>query len=193
MYKGSADRLSYLARVSSHATKPLASGRIDEIPPWAQEPEAYYNSVRDRYRSLAEQLTTAREKLTEINETLRNHLPFKEFEHLRQHKERLGARVVLLQEQASDYRVMARAAGEKAWMTVFYCVAEKLLSRDDLYAIRDETREILARDPVEVGGGQDAWTPGKRANRAVNKKRRQRRARFQKSHGPAERLVWQEK
>jgi len=51
MFKNASDNLNFIARTASHATKPSHTGRINDIPSWAREPEEYYNSIRDQYRS----------------------------------------------------------------------------------------------------------------------------------------------
>jgi vacuolar-type H+-ATPase subunit I/STV1 len=183
MFKDSADKLDYIKRVGSHATKPRPSGRIDEVPAWAAEPEQYYNSVRDQYRLLADQLVKTQNALVEINAKLKETLPFKDYEHLRLHKERLGARYGELQEQASHYRSLARAAGEKAWSMVFYHVAERLLTPEDFRALRMETDEIIGRHMYEVKTGEGDKSEQVHENRNAHESRRRRRARWRRHHG----------
>jgi hypothetical protein len=178
MYKGSSDKLAYIDRVASHSTKPRPSGRIDDIPAWAQEPEAYYNSVRDQYRLLADQLAKIQHDLTVINEKMKGSLPFKEYEHLRIHKERLAAKYSALQPQAGAYREIARAAGDRAWATVFFHVAQMLLTPEDFQALLKETQELLGRDQIEITKSKEQGEGRKRRQR-----RQQFRAKQRRLHG----------
>jgi hypothetical protein len=50
MYKNTSESLNYLKRVASHATKPRASGRIDDIPWWAEKPEG--NTIIQEYQAI---------------------------------------------------------------------------------------------------------------------------------------------
>lgn len=50
MYSATSENLNYLKRVASHATKPSRTGRIDDIPWWADKPEA--NTIIEEYRLL---------------------------------------------------------------------------------------------------------------------------------------------
>jgi hypothetical protein len=190
MFKKSSDQLHFIERTGSHSTKASRTGRIDDIPPWAAEPEEYYNSIRDRWHLLHEQLMDAQEKLTAINEKLRLTLPFKEFEHLTQHKERLAQRARILQEQQSDYRAMARAAASHSWATVFIYVARKLLPLEDFKALEQEVMGLLNRE--EFGGiakGNSEFSDEKRANQQASSQRRKRRVNWRRQHGGSV-LVW---
>jgi hypothetical protein len=189
MYKGSSDKLSYIDRVASHSTKPRPSGRIDDIPAWAQEPEAYYNSVRDQYRLLADQLAKIQHDLTVINEKMKASLPFKEYEHLRIHKERLAAKYSALQPQAGAYREIARAAGNRAWATVFFHVAHMLLTREDFQILLKETQELLGRDQVEVTKGEGEYSKEQREGHKRSQARQQFRAKQRRLHG-SDVTVW---
>jgi hypothetical protein len=185
MYKGSSDKLSYIDRVASHSTKARPSGRIDDIPAWAREPEEYYNSVRDQYRLLADQLAKIQHDLAAINEKMKVKagLPFKEFEHLRKHKERLAAKFTALKPQAGAYREIARAAGERAWASVFFHLAQMLLTPDDFRILLKETQELLGRNQVEITKGDGEYSEERREAIRRSEQRKKRRRRFRQHHG----------
>jgi hypothetical protein len=189
MFKQSSDKLNYVGRVASHATKPRASGLIEDIPTWAAEPEAYYNSVFVQYQSLADQLKTTQEKLTGINERLRTTLPFKEYEHLRIHKEHLAERFGMLQQQANSFREVARAAGERSWATVFYLVARRLLPPEDFAVLMKEAEQILERPEFQIKKGEGMKSEESKNNRREQKKRQVRRANWNK-HKTGGVTVW---
>jgi len=169
MFKNASDNLNFIARTASHATKPSRTGRINDIPSWAREPEEYYNSIRDQYRSLADQLAKAQASLTDVNEKLKATLPFKEYDHLRQHKERLAARHSLLQQQAGHYRALARAAGANAWGVVLYHVAQRLLPPEDFLVIEKEVQDILGRERFEIAKGDGELSEQTRESRRAKK------------------------
>lgn len=189
MFKSSSDRLSYLNRTGSHATKPHPTGLIEDIPQWAAEPEAYYKSVRDQYRSLNEQMARTQASLVEVNEKLRTTLPHKEYEHSRQHKEQLAARYLILQEQTSSFRELARAAGDHAWATVFYLIARRLLRHDDFVAILKETEQLLDRREHEVKHGAAGRSEEARRNRYNRVNKQKRRAHFREKYDAGGRPV----
>jgi hypothetical protein len=189
MFKASSDKLDYINRVGSHATKARGTGRIDDIPPWAREPEEYYNSIRDQYQALADQFADVQAQLAVINEKLRVTLPFKDFENLRLHKERLAARCTMLQEQAKAYRSLARAAGEKAWATVFYHCAQFVLGKDEFRRIEEQTKEILARPQFEIEAGRSDRSEAALENLRRKEKRQHRRHVF-RARRQDHALVW---
>lgn len=189
MYGKASDNQAYISRTGSHATKPHPTGRIDDIPAWAAEPEQYYNKLRDEYRVWADQLKDTQAKLNEIHEKLRFTLPLREYEHLKQHQECLGDKVRALQEKVMTYRPLVRALGEKAWANVFVYVAETLLSKEELYAIRDETRALLKREPVEIAKGRSERSLERHHSRTLSDNRRERRVRSRK-HRTGSVLVW---
>ena len=175
MFKTSSGKLDYISRVGSHATKPRAGGRIDDVPSWAKEPEEYYNSIRDRYQALADQFADIQTQLAVINDKLKVTMPFKDFENLRLHKERLAARATVLQERVKAYRTMDRAAGEKSWATVFYHCAQFVLGKDEFRRIQEQTKEILARPLFEIKPGQADMSESTRNNLRRHEKQKRRR------------------
>jgi hypothetical protein len=187
MYKQTSDSHDYLKRVGSHSTKAHPTGRIDDIPAWAADPEQYYNTLRDQYTNLINQLHKTEEQLVEINRKFKIRLPLKEFDHLRQHKERLGAIYAKLQSEVINLRPLVRALGAKSWTSVFYEVAFRLLNREDFKVIAAETRALLQRDQFEIRKGQEEdLTP---AQRAANR-RRERRQDFHNYRSTQSVVVW---
>lgn len=191
MYKGSNERQSFVGRTGSHATKPHGTGRIDHVPPWAEEPEAYYNDVRDRYRSLADQLRKAQDQLTEINFRLRTSLPYREYQHLREQRDRIAALHSALQNEASNYRALARAAGEKSWAIVFVAVAKKILSRETFVDLCNETTGVLGRRDFEIARGDAEMSPEQKARSRAKEARQKRRHDFRARRG-GDAVVWRD-
>src|SRR5258708_79157 len=56
MFKLTSERLNHRERVASHSTKEHANGRIDMVPPTADQPEDYFNGAAESYRTLRSQL-----------------------------------------------------------------------------------------------------------------------------------------
>jgi len=190
MYKKNSDQSNFISRTGSHATKESRTGRIDAIPAWAEEPEAYYNSLRDRWRSILEQLIETQNQLAEINRKLKYSMPFKEYEHLRQHKERLSDKVALLQQEQGEYRPLARAAGERAWATIFFFVARKLLPPDDFLILIKETKALLGGRPeVEISKGEGEKSEEQKIKLREHEHRRRRRVNWNQ-HKTGAVTVW---
>jgi hypothetical protein len=178
MYKSLSDLSHYLERAGSHATKESRTGRIDAIPKWAQEPEQYYNSLRDRYQSLAAQLKQAEHDLAEINEKLKITLPRKEFLFLDGMKTALGAKAQHLASEASAYRQLVRAASHKSWASTFYYCAQELLDTSVFVRIQEQTQQMLGREHQEIKAGYAEMTEVQRAKQQRGKKRQLRRQRM---------------
>lgn len=189
MYKKSSDRLDHIERTGSHATKAHASGLIDDIPGWAAEPEQYYNSIRDRWKSILDQLMAAQSEIAGINEKLRHTLPIKEYTYLIQHKERVLERFHVLEKEQVEYRPLAKAAGDRAWAMVFYYLARKMMPLEDFIVIDKEVREILGRTMAEIKKGQGMMSEQRHASVVRHERKKDRRADFRKWYG-RDRLAW---
>lgn len=182
MFGKSSDRLSEIKRVASHATKPSARGRIDLLPEWAQEPEAYYNSLLERYESLCAQREVVQEELSGIKLRLRQTLPHKEYQFLQERQRGLAARFDILQKEASEYRGAVRAAAEKSWATTFYHFARIGLDRDVFLKLCESTEAALGRVTVPIKGGQAEMTDEQRERWQRKTKLQERRHKFRMSH-----------
>jgi hypothetical protein len=192
MFKNSNDKLNYLNRTGSHATKESATGRINAIPQWAQEPEQYYNSLRDQFIAIRDQRLDYQQKLTEIREKLKQTLPFKEFQALDAKREAIAAKYQTLEVEAGKYRSLARAAGEHSFANVFMHVAEQILDREMMIRIRKDAESLLGRPIFEVTAGQGEMSPESRASMQKQKVRQQRRQRLRDrmDRSVSHRLVW---
>lgn len=153
MFKKASDRQSYQQRVASHATKPSPTGRVDDIPSDAKQPEEYYRSLADQFRALLDRYQAAGEEIAELNLRLRATLPFREFQLLKAERDRLGEIHQATQMKLAEYRPLLRAAEDNAWGTTFYECAERLLDRALFIKIDEATREFLQRDRREFGSG----------------------------------------
>jgi hypothetical protein len=193
MFKKASDNLSYLERTGSHATKASPTGRIDMLPAWAQEPEEYYNSLLERYKSLCAQRDQCQRQLEALNLRLKETLPRKDYDHVMEVKRAHMARFGVLQQETGEYRKMVREASLKSWATTFFHCAELKLERSDFLDLCHETEEMLGRFQMEVTAGQAELTP---LQREANK-RKVRRQEFRKTlvarrHAPAERTVYRD-
>jgi hypothetical protein len=190
-FKKTSDAQSYLDRTGSHATKPSPTGRIDMLPSWAEEPEAYYNSLLERYNSLRAQRDQCQGQLEALNLKLKATLARKEYDHTMELKRALGERFGVLQHEISHYRMMVREASLKSWATTFYYCAKLKLDRDEFLFLCGEARGMLGRNEQEVKKGQAEFTDEQRAS-VVRHRHRQdfRNNLHSKIRGAAERIVY---
>jgi hypothetical protein len=79
LFRKANDQLSFLQRVGSHATKEHATGRIDAIPPNAEQPVEYFNSLHDQYKALQAQYQPLVQEAATYRERLKQTMPYKEF------------------------------------------------------------------------------------------------------------------
>jgi hypothetical protein len=178
-------------RVASASIKPYATGRIDQIPVEAKEPEEYYNSVRDQYLLLSNQFQDVQAKLADINKQLRVTLPFPEFDRLNKEKQRLGDIHRKLQQECSDMRSLVCAAGRDAWAATFYAVARRCLEPEIFRKIDREVKDLLGRNIQEIKIGEAQWSQTKR-NSTQAREHRKRRGRAFRDNRPegGHRLAW---
>jgi hypothetical protein len=145
MYKTTSDRTTYLERVASHSTKEHATGRIDNIPSWAKEPEEYYLSLRERVDSLTIQRDKAVAKMTAINQRLLKMLPHDEYRLLINQRGVASDYAKHFDSELREFREMLRAAAANSWSLVFYHCARMLLTDDEFMTITKETDSVLGR------------------------------------------------
>ena len=144
-YKGNQDSIDWIGRTGSHATRPLANGRID-LAPHEAKPEDYYNTVKDQWQSLYKQLGETRERVAELKAKLQPRLPYKEFQHFKQQYDQSVELLNKLTCEQADYRLLARAAAHNAFGSVFIEVAKRVLDKKVFFQIFNDARKILGRD-----------------------------------------------
>ena len=145
MYRKTSESGNYLERVASHATKPSATGRIDDIPKWAQEPEEYYNSLKEQYALMQDMLAQLTEEYSWTLKQLRNTLPFEEFKRLDEHRYQVNQLRQALQEESGGLRKAVVAAGQDAWGIVWRLCAQQRLDATTFAAIETEAGDLLGR------------------------------------------------
>src|SRR5258708_2136090 len=106
MYKSTSDSENYLQRTGSHATKEMRTGRIDAIPAWAQPAEDYYNSLKDRYHNLVQQLDQNCAAHGRIKAQLAHKLPYNEATRLAASAKAYGEKIQALQEELARFKEM---------------------------------------------------------------------------------------
>jgi hypothetical protein len=177
-FKGVSNVENYLRRTGSHATKEQRTGRIDTIPTWAQEPEQYYNSIKEQSQAVFSQFSYLQGRLTEINKEINSGVSKDQFFRLRAEKENLGEKYHALQIEAASYRELMRAAGLKAWTIAFYEMARRKLPPETFSMLIRETREIMGRSEYEIKKGQSEWTPEHREKVRQKTRRQEKRRAF---------------
>lgn len=154
MFKGTQDNNDWLKRTGSHATRPFANGRIDDLPPWAREPEEYYQSIKKQWDSILEQLHLARERVHDAKIRMRSSLPKIEYERINfkyEHDKRI---LLELEEKSKDYRMIARAAAKNSFGIVYKFCADRILDHETKTKLENEVQELLGRgetDRIEKG------------------------------------------
>jgi hypothetical protein len=161
------------------------------LPAWAQEPEAYYNSLLERYNSLCSQLDRCQQQLGAIKLKLKATLSRRDYDHTMELRQALSARYGVLQQEIGQYRLMVREASLKSWATTFYHCAKLKLNRDDFIGLCHDTEGMLGRHQQLVKAGQAEFTAAQRAA-LVRKRRRQdfHNSLHSRLRGAAERIVY---
>lgn len=117
MYKSASNLQSSAKRTASHATKPLASGRVDILPPKARELEIIYNEHKEQVVQLEKSLAAAAS---------------------RRQKNRIKSEI-------GRARGMARSVGEEAYATTFYVLAALRMPNELFRELDIETRNAMGR------------------------------------------------
>lgn len=175
MFKGASDKSTYLDRTASHSTKEWASGRIDAVPPFAQEAEDYYRSLRNQYDRVLDQLFKANEAVHNLKVRLRQTLPHEEYKRCQTRYDDLIATKLALEASLTNLRPMVRAAAQNAWGIVYWHVAQRILDVDTRIKIEEQVREFLQREPTDgIKRGSAELSENKRHSHTVRKNRKTR-------------------
>jgi hypothetical protein len=195
-FKTASDLQSYQQRVGSHATKEHPTGRIDAVPEWAQEPEEYYNTIKQQYLLMQETVYHLAEEQRWCSLQLRNDLPFEEFKRLSNQLQNLGKLQKEMQDNLSELKPIMAEANNRSWATAFWLLAKREIDEIIFNKIEDMVRDLVGRDRLEVRALKRSELPPeflKKQNRArhlrqklrdknlgvVSKKRRAERERQQ--------------
>jgi hypothetical protein len=149
MFKGSQDNQDWLNRTGSHATRPLSNGSFSELPSWAKEPEEYFNTIKQQWESILEQLHRARETAHATKLKLKNTLPRQEYDRLIFKYEHEKTLLLELERSSGDYRALVRAAALNAFGTVYMLCADRILDVETKMKLEKEVKEILGRIPSD--------------------------------------------
>ena len=185
MFKDASDKQNFITRTASHATKEHRSGRIDAIPEWAEKPEEYYNSLKEQFESLRDQLRDANTRIEVVASKLKQTLVFKEYEPLQRERDRLTEIIRTIQPQIQVHRELLRAVAHDSWATMFYACAKLILDEEEFNKIDDETANTLRRRHQEYKAPEQINHQTKR--NGIKKKRHNFREKYK---GNASTLVW---
>ena len=163
------------------------------LPAWAQEPEEYYNSLLERYKSLGAQRDQCQRELEALNLKLKATLARREYDHVMELKRALMPRYTTLEQEIGEYRLMVREASLKSWATTFFRCAEFKLERSQFLDLCAETEDMLGRHQTEVPAGRAEQTPHKRlAEARKNRRKGFRQTLVARRHGEQERVVYRD-
>ena len=104
MYKTTADRQHDLSRTGSHATKPLATGRVEVLPPNADPWAAIFNDLQAQRRIALDNLEAVQAQIDDNNYAIRMSSDNKEQRGLLHRKEALSSRHHAIHAQLGELR-----------------------------------------------------------------------------------------
>jgi hypothetical protein len=161
MYKGSSDKLTYIERVASHATKEHPSGRIDAIPTNAEQPVEYFNALCDQYKILAENYKSLMADATMLRARLKLRLSHDEYHRVQGQYDVVGGQMHSIQQQFSELRPMIRAARGEATDAFMWFMAKSILQQEDVWQIENQCARFAA-EHLYVPPGLRAKSVGER-------------------------------
>jgi len=165
MYKNASDKTTYLNRVASHATKEHATGRVDAIPPDAEQPVAYFNALHDQYKVMAENYKVLREEATSLRARLKNTMPFEEYRRCQSQLDAIGLDMHKIQQQFAELRPLIRAAREDAKAAFCWHMAKTILQKEDVWMIENQCNKF-AGEHVHVSDTLRGKSIGEREGEA---------------------------
>ena len=146
MYKSSSQKLSHIGRSGSASTRGAANGGL-VAPRDAEQAEAYFNSIRERFDRISSLAAETRQRIAEIHRRLGLRPPPAEAAKLRQElKERTEMRPDLELEHAR-YGMLAKVAALNAFGATFYEIARRKIDPVLFKAMTYETEMMLNRAP----------------------------------------------
>ena len=156
MYKSSSDNAHYRNRTGSHSTKGSRTGIVYDIPPDAQEAEEYYNSLKEQWGILTDELHTISQDVHALKIKLRTTMPMEEYKRCSHSYDMKVERKLEIEKRCSEFRPMVRAASEKSWHTLFYHVAREMLDPEKFEKIYQNSIDFLGRkiQEIRVGGNE---------------------------------------
>ncbi len=154
MFKTAQDRQDFIGRVASHATKPHANGRVDDIPSWAIEPEHYYNTLKQQFEIARKQLDSETDLVQTLKFRLRTTMPRAEFERISAEHRRAADHMRKLQETTGELRSLLRAVAVNAWGSVYFYCAQRILPTELRIKLDNEVADLLGRQTPTDGIGK---------------------------------------
>jgi hypothetical protein len=156
MYKSSSDNTHYMNRTGSHSTKGSRTGIVYDIPPDAQEAEEYYNSLKEQWGILTDELHTISQDVHALKIKLRSTMPMEEYKKSAYSHDMKVERKLEIEKRCSELRPMVRAAAEKSWHTLFYHVAREMLDPEKFEKIYQNSIDFLERKihGINVGNSE---------------------------------------
>jgi len=163
MYKTASDKQHDLLRTGSHATKPLATGRADVLPPSADPWAAIFNDIRTQRRIAVENYETAMRQLSDANWALRMASDPKEQRGLLLKRQAILVRRDALARQLGDLRAEIILAARSSLGERFRFAASRMLLHEQYVAINESAREIeVDPDVIKFAGAKVTPHPGSR-------------------------------
>lgn len=143
MYKATGDAAHYLPRTGSHSTKGARNGRVDVLPPEAQDAELVYLDCVEQVTSLVAEQAALEKECGKLNVLLSHKLPYHEFQDAQRRRDAAGSRQAKIQELLRDAKEIGRAAGAESYAATFMQVAKMRLSPEAKRIVFDETDALL--------------------------------------------------
>lgn len=189
MLKATHDSHDYLTRTGSHSLRPLANGCIPDIPHWAAEPEAYYNSLREQFEQTKNQWNEVSAKLRPLTDALKTALPWDDYQAAKAQHEELGQVHQHLQRKLEEMRPLVAMAEKQSFAALCFYVAQRYLPDETLVAIKREVADFMrATRPLPLIPRQkSAKTEGGKQHEKLKLRRRLVRVHHERDRQLAER------
>ena len=150
MYKSTSQSQQHLTRTGSASLTISRAGRVGHLPPDIRAEEAVYQSLKDQWSSNLAALNRVIAEREAIQKRLTG-VPPEERTLLRREIKALTKQEQVLASHQGVMRKFIRDAGETVYATLYFRIAQLVLSKEIHSRIDDEVRELLGRSAHEVG------------------------------------------
>jgi hypothetical protein len=143
MYKTTSDRQHDISRTGSHATKPLATGRVDVLPPGADPWAAIFNDIRAQRQIASENYEIAVRQLQDVDWQIRMSSDGREQFGLLKKREAIIARRDQTGRILADLRIEIIHAARSSMAERFRSSAWHMLHSEQFIAISQAAKDLM--------------------------------------------------
>lgn len=145
MYKSAMRNLMRITRTGNDATKPHPVGRVDMMPAWAEEPEEYYNTLREQFARLVAYIDEFKTRIVPLDELLKHPsmISIDECVIAQERRDDYGRLVNIFKQQLAELDPLVKAADMASRDAIKFHLAKRYLDFDALQRIEADADKLV--------------------------------------------------